>query len=890
MRCLYCGKKLSLLHKISGKEFCGSEHYELYLQDQESLGLARLIEARQAARTRKRQPSKQTEDGAPPLAEVFFSLAAAPQDCRPEIRTCRTEPQLSVGVALPQPGMSLAPCRIPEPKTRLEIELPAAQVGGPRRVEAKFEVSAVRNRIPAVPSGMIQRPRGLPAPKWIPPALAAPAPPTVESGLPAAHLESDEIVAEPPAAGSSLPTAVRKTCPAAPLAVPSGPGEPKDATTPSIVPIRTGELEAPASAPRSAWTLAYGGWKLLERVTAGFVQPRLEITGLGPVPRPSAGNPVELRAPAPVFAATAPAIPGGDCRLPASSLLGSRFQESFAAGPGVPLPGPASLEQPPLTPPGTPPVPCRPTLPAADLQPTKLSAVPGPHRPLADRPHQEPAKAFLVPPSVSLRIESHLPLQALRPLLWRATGRIRPAASAPAAAPLSSGEPDAPRAAAARRFDLAESPSRRPALDVVQREPHRPRGAPPVPIRFAVSETAPPVPTGTLAPRFEFSAAAVPIHPGEMVQAAGAGPGAPSPRPAVFCGPADVDVALGPAAGPPPWAGRLSKLVPLSIGHIVPPAGDGIQSKLSEWPSKPPRPVLRRSNRVPVADEFTSRSTTPAPGPGRRPRILPWVVHNWRRLPGTVKLAVMILPLALLLAQQLQVREYPNEVAAAVSQEEGAFAKALKARWETLQTNIMNRAAISLTDDFRSGLGSWIGDGNWGRTWAYDEAGFVLPGALALYEPSLNLVDYEFVLAARIERGGVSWVFRAQDTRNYYAGRLVITDPGPLPKAKLINYTVVDGRRKSQKSTEVPFPLRDKMYRIRVTVRGSTFTTYLDDRVVGLYKDDTLKSGGVGLFRARGEKARVRWISVMHQYDLLGRLCALIAPYNLDRPRGGWSE
>jgi len=59
---------------------------------------------------------------------------------------------------------------------------------------------------------------------------------------------------------------------------------------------------------------------------------------------------------------------------------------------------------------------------------------------------------------------------------------------------------------------------------------------------------------------------------------------------------------------------------------------------------------------------------------------------------------------------------------------------------------------------------------------------------------------------------------------------------------------------------------------------------------VGLYKDDTLKSGGVGLFRARGEKARVRWISVMHQYDLLGRLCALIAPYNLDRPRGGWSE
>ena len=256
----------------------------------------------------------------------------------------------------------------------------------------------------------------------------------------------------------------------------------------------------------------------------------------------------------------------------------------------------------------------------------------------------------------------------------------------------------------------------------------------------------------------------------------------------------------------------------------------------------------------------------------------------------------MSLPLALLLTQRIDFTTgRPVETAAAPSaaqqqEQESSFGRFLEARWENLRTNVMNRAAISLTDDFRSGLGYWTGDENWGRSWSYDDAGFIVPGALALYEPSLNLVDYEFTLAARIERTGVSWVFRARDTKNYYAGRLVITQPGPLPKARLINYTVIDGRRKSQKSTEVPFPLRDKMYQIRVTVRGSTFTTYLDDRLVGLYKDATLKTGGVGLFRARGEKSRVRWISVMHQYDLVGRLCALIAPYNLEGPPGGWSE
>ena len=62
------------------------------------------------------------------------------------------------------------------------------------------------------------------------------------------------------------------------------------------------------------------------------------------------------------------------------------------------------------------------------------------------------------------------------------------------------------------------------------------------------------------------------------------------------------------------------------------------------------------------------------------------------------------------------------------------------------------------------------------------------------------------------------------------------------------------------------------MYRVRVTLRGSDFATSVQDQVVETWSDDRLKKGGIGFFSSKGEQSLLRWVTVSHQYDALGRL------------------
>ena len=54
------------------------------------------------------------------------------------------------------------------------------------------------------------------------------------------------------------------------------------------------------------------------------------------------------------------------------------------------------------------------------------------------------------------------------------------------------------------------------------------------------------------------------------------------------------------------------------------------------------------------------------------------------------------------------------------------------------------------------------------------------------------------------------------------------------------------------------------------------------------WSDSRLKRGGIGFFSPHGEESRVRWVQVTHQYDMLGRLCAYLAPYNIATTNGSW--
>jgi hypothetical protein len=202
----------------------------------------------------------------------------------------------------------------------------------------------------------------------------------------------------------------------------------------------------------------------------------------------------------------------------------------------------------------------------------------------------------------------------------------------------------------------------------------------------------------------------------------------------------------------------------------------------------------------------------------------------------------------------------------------------------------VNRAAVAFTDDFRSGLDAWESRSNLTTSWSYDATGFVQPGPLAVFKPSIEMTDYRFEFLSEIDQKGMGCAFRAKDLNNYYALKFTVVKPGPLPMVRMVRYAVIDG--KEGPHVEKPLPLtvrRDMLYRVMLNVQGNDFTIMAQGQVVDFWSDDRLKRGGVGFFCGRGEKARIRWVEVSHQYDTLGRLCAYLAPYGIEGRNGNWN-
>jgi hypothetical protein len=213
--------------------------------------------------------------------------------------------------------------------------------------------------------------------------------------------------------------------------------------------------------------------------------------------------------------------------------------------------------------------------------------------------------------------------------------------------------------------------------------------------------------------------------------------------------------------------------------------------------------------------------------------------------------------------------------------------KVVNEHWKNLNETISNRAAISYADDFRSGLDAWESRSNLTTSWSYDAVGFVRPGPLAVFKPTLDLVDYRFEFLGEIDQKAMGWVVRAEDLNNYYAMKLVVVKPGPLPLVDMVRYAVINGKEGPHVRKPLPMTVRtDMLYRVLVDVRGGDFTIMVQGQVVDFWTDHRLQHGGVGFFASRGERARLRWLEVSHQYDALGRVCAYLAPYGIEGRNG----
>jgi hypothetical protein len=346
---------------------------------------------------------------------------------------------------------------------------------------------------------------------------------------------------------------------------------------------------------------------------------------------------------------------------------------------------------------------------------------------------------------------------------------------------------------------------------------------------------------------------------------------------------------LANEAEPAEQAPPLQRVLPLQLPR---PAGCGRGEPLWAGPvmavATPPDPRMPASRlKLDHADGSGPRQQRACESPKRPkrsfafdPRKLPGR-RFWMHAPADLKWVALGLPLLLVLVlysfrPAAPVREAAGEELAATGK------TAIGGQLNTLQRVILNRAAVKLFDDFRGGLGAWSGEDGWSKSWKYGEASFLEPGQLALYTPSVGMRDYTFQFLGQIERKSLNWVFRAADTKNYYAMRIVMTRGGPLAEAQLVRSTVIGGKERDVKSLPIPFPVQpDTLYLVRMDIRGQDYTTYIQGQVVDTFSDANLEQGGVGFYGGKGDKSMLRWVEVTHQYDFLGRLCALVSPYDM---------
>jgi hypothetical protein len=282
-----------------------------------------------------------------------------------------------------------------------------------------------------------------------------------------------------------------------------------------------------------------------------------------------------------------------------------------------------------------------------------------------------------------------------------------------------------------------------------------------------------------------------------------------------------------------------------------------------------------------------------------------WLRDAWRNAPTELKVVTVLLPILLAVALGPSMPRVKGHAAlppsihslpalpsvpALPALPAGNVQHVMADRWNNLHQTISQRAAVDLTDDFRSGLDAWDSRSNLTTSWSYDASGFVQPGPLALFKPSADMTDYRFQFLGEIDQKGLGCAFRAANLDNYYAVKLAVVRPGPLPLVRLVRYAVING--KEERHVEKPLPLAvrpDTLYRMVVDVRGGDFTIMAQGQVVDFWSDSRLARGGVGFFCNRGEKARLRWVEISHQYDALGRLCAYLAPYGFEGRNGNWN-
>jgi hypothetical protein len=212
-----------------------------------------------------------------------------------------------------------------------------------------------------------------------------------------------------------------------------------------------------------------------------------------------------------------------------------------------------------------------------------------------------------------------------------------------------------------------------------------------------------------------------------------------------------------------------------------------------------------------------------------------------------------------------------QQPAAAPEQSPGTFAK--------FRRVISDRAAATVTDSFRNGMEAWgTKSKTWAAGWSRHPEGYVQPGQLAIFNPTVKYTDYHLEFFGQIDNKSMGWTVRSKDTKNYYAMKFSVVEAGLRPIIAMVHYPVVGGKR--GKPVETPLNVmvhNNRPFQVAVDVKGNRMVTSVDGQEVDTWIEDSIGQGGVGFFADAGEKARLYWMKVSKNEDFLGRVCAYLS-------------
>jgi hypothetical protein len=161
---------------------------------------------------------------------------------------------------------------------------------------------------------------------------------------------------------------------------------------------------------------------------------------------------------------------------------------------------------------------------------------------------------------------------------------------------------------------------------------------------------------------------------------------------------------------------------------------------------------------------------------------------------------------------------------------------------------------VRIEEHFGSGWDNWVGGV---KEWKVDVAG-VRTGPLALYGPTLELIDYELEFLARIDTRSLNWVVRAAGLDEYLRCTLTSVGGGELEFSRC---AVVGGVAQAPVTAAQRLPGKPRAaMTVGTRVSGDTFTVTVDGNSIDSWDDDRFPMGGVGFMGAPDDRARLYWV------------------------------